>query len=368
MVPVNEPLLNGNEKKYLNECIDTGWISSEGPFVKRFEYEMANYVGRKYATAVTSGTAALDIAVSALELKDGDEVIMPSFTIISCAQALVKQGVKPILVDSHLDTFNMQVEVLEAKITLKTKAIMIVHIFGLTVDVDPILELAKKYNLKVIEDAAQMHGQEYKGRKCGSFGDISIFSFYPNKHITTGEGGMVLCDDETLDKRAKCLRNLCFGKDRFIHDELGYNYRMTNMQAALGVAQLERIDEIITKKRWVGETYNSLLNDIDTITLPMTNTDYSHNIYWVYGLMIKDEYNKLAKDVIGELREYKIGTRPFFYPMHKQPIFNNMGLFINDNLPNSEKLYNKGFYIPSGIAITKEQMVEVSEVLHKVLL
>ena len=368
MVPVNTPLLNGNEKKYLNECIDTGWISSEGPFIKRFEKEMADYVGRKYATTCTSGTAALDIAVSSLDLQKGDEVIMPSFTIISCAQALIKQGIKPVLVDSNLDTFNMIVEDIEAKITAKTKAIMIVHIFGLTVDIDPILNLAKKYNLKVIEDAAQMQGQEYKGRKCGSFGDVSIFSFYPNKQITTGEGGMVLCDDEELDKRAKSFRNLCFGEDRFIHEELGYNYRMTNMQAALGVAQLEQIDKIVEKKRYTGNMYNKLLKNIKVINLPVVKTDYCENIYWVYAITLKNECKKTAKEVMKELSNYKIGTRPFFYPMHKQPVFNKMGLFLNDYLPNSEKLYEKGFYIPSGLALTKEQIEEVSEILHKVLI
>jgi perosamine synthetase len=367
MVPVNTPLLNGNEKKYLNECIDTGWISSEGPFVKRFEDEMCSYIGRKYATTCTSGTAALDIAVSSLDLQKDDEVIMPSFTIISCAGALVKQGIKPVLVDSDLQTFNMIAEDIEAKITSKTKAIMIVHIFGLTVDIDPILELAKKYDLKVIEDAAQMIGQEYKGQKCGSFGDISIFSFYPNKQITTGEGGMVLTDDSLLDQRAKSFRNLCFEDDRFIHNELGYNYRMTNMQAALGVAQLEQIDSIVEKKRWIGKTYNKLLQDIDVITLPVRSTNYCQNIYWVYSIVIKDSYNKTAKDIMQELSKYKIGTRPFFYPMHKQPVFNNMGLFTNDDLSNSEKLYEKGFYIPSGLAITKEQIIEVSKILHKVL-
>lgn len=367
MIPVNTPLLNGNEKKYLNECIDTGWISSEGPFVKRFENELANYVGRKYATSCSSGTAALDIAVSALNLHKEDEVIMPSFTIVSCAQALVKQGVKPVLVDSDLKTFNMIIEDIESKITSKTKAIMIVHIFGLTVDIDPILNLAKKYNLRVIEDAAQMLGQEYKSKKCGSFGDISIFSFYPNKQITTGEGGMVLCDDEQLDKRAKSFRNLCFGDDRFIHEELGYNYRLTNIQAALGVAQLEQIDKVVEKKRWIGETYNALLKDIDVISLPVVKTKYCENIYWVYAIILKDTYNKTAKEVMKELGKYKIGTRPFFYPMHRQPVFNKMGLFLDNKLIKSEKLYEKGFYIPSGLALTKEDMEEVSDVLHVVL-
>jgi len=367
MVPVNTPLLNGNEKKYLNECIDTGWISSEGPFVKRFECEMASYVGRKYATACTSGTAALDLAISALNLKENDEVIMPSFTIISCAQALVKKGIKPVLVDSQLDTFNMIVQDIESKITSKTKAIMIVHIYGLTVDVQPILDLAKKYDLKIIEDAAQMHGQEYRGKKCGSFGDISIFSFYPNKHITTGEGGMVLCDSKKLDERVKSFRNLCFTSDRFIHEELGYNYRMTNMQAALGVAQLENINQIIKKKRKIGQIYNKLLKDIKSIILPLEKDENCENIYWVYSIMLKDDLSYNAKDIIKKLGNKKIGTRPFFYPMHKQPIFNKMGLFLNSNLPHSEKLYEKGFYIPSGLALTEEQQEEVSMVLHDVL-
>ncbi|MBU0613831.1 DegT/DnrJ/EryC1/StrS family aminotransferase, partial [Patescibacteria group bacterium] len=344
-----------------------GWISSEGPFIKRFEDNMASYVGRKYATTCSSGTAALDIAVSVLELSQDDEVIMPTFTIISCAQALTKQGIKPVLIDCDLKTFNMKPEDVEAKITLKTKAIMVVHIYGLTVDLDPILQLAKKHGLKVIEDAAQMHGQDYKGKKCGSFGDISVFSFYPNKHITTGEGGMVLCDDIELDRKAKSFRNLCFGEERFIHTKLGYNYRMTNMQAALGVAQLERIDEIVAKKRWIGKLYNELLSDIEVISLPIPRTFYCENIYWVYTIVLNDDYKKDARDIMAKLAEYKIGTRPFFYPMHQQPVFNDMGLFLDDHLPNSSKLYTKGFYIPSGLALEKEDIQEVSKVLHKVL-
>ncbi|MCK9224199.1 MAG: DegT/DnrJ/EryC1/StrS family aminotransferase [Candidatus Muirbacterium halophilum] len=370
MVPVNTPLLTGNEKKYLNECIDTGWISSEGSFIKRFEDDMTVYIGRKYAVACANGSAALDIAVRALGLGDGDEVIMPSFTIISCGQSLVTNGVKPILVDSEFDTFNIKIQDIEAKITSKTKAIMIVHLYGLCVNVDTIIALAKKYNLKIIEDAAQMHGQTYRDKKCGSFGDVSIFSFYPNKHITTGEGGMVLMDDEIIYEKSKGLRNLCFSNDadkRFIHEELGWNYRMTNMQAALGVAQLEQIDEIVVKKRWIGNYYNELLKDIDYINLPISKTEFCENIYWVYAITLKDSCIKTAKEVMQELGKYKIGTRPFFYPMHKQPVFNKMGLFLDDDLPNSEKLYERGFYIPSGLALTKEQIEEVSDALHKVL-
>lgn len=367
-IPVNEPLFQGNEKKYLNECIDTGWIGSEGRFVAKFEEDLAKYVGRKYATACSNGSAALDIAVSALGLDEGDEVIMPSFTIISCAQSLIRQGIKPVLVDCDFKTFNMKVDDIEAKITANTKAIMIVHIYGLTVDVDPVLNIAEQYNLKIIEDAAEMLGQVYKDRKCGSFGDISTFSFYPNKHITSGEGGMVLTNNKHLDERAKSLRNLCFKKDRFIHDELGYNYRMTNLQAAIGVAQLEKIDFMVSKKKWIGHTYQELLKDIDCINLPIIKNKYCENIYWVFAITLKDDYKKTPKEVMRELGDHNIGTRPFFYPMHKQPILNKMGYFLSDDLQNSSKLYDRGFYIPSGLALKESQIEEVSKILHKVLI
>ena len=367
-IPVNEPLLNGNEKKYLNECIDTGWISSEGPFVKKFEESFSKVVNRKYGIAVCNGTAALDIAVNSLDLNNGDEVIMPTFTIISCAAAIVKNGLTPVLVDSDPVTWNMDVEQIEKKITSKTKAIMIVHIYGLPVDVDPILNLAKKYNLKIIEDAAEMHGQYYKDRPCGSFGDISIFSFYPNKHITTGEGGMVVTDDEKLADRCKLLRNLCFKKEkRFVHDELGFNYRMTNLQAAVGLAQLEKLDEHVNKKRRIGKFYTENLKDIDFIQLPLEKNDFSQNIYWVYGIVLKDEYPHDAEFVMKKLAEQGIGSRPFFWPMHEQPVFKKMGLFKNENYPVAQNIARRGFYIPSGLGITDEQMNTVVKKLKKVL-
>ena len=370
IVPINEPLLGGNEKKYLSECIDTGWISSEGPFVKKFEEQMANYTGRKFAVAVTNGTAALELAIEALEIGEGDEVIMPTFTIISCAQAVIKTGAKPILIDCEYDTFNMKVEEIESKISNKTKAIMVVHIYGLPVDMDPILQLAKKYNLKIIEDAAEVHGQTYNGIKCGSFGDISIFSFYPNKHITTGEGGMVLMNSQELFEKCKSLRNLCFSSDsekRFIHENIGWNLRMTNLQAAIGVAQFERIESFISKKRWIGEMYQNLLNDIEAINLPIRKNTFSDNIYWVFAITLKDSCNRSAKEITNELNNKGIGTRPFFYPMHQQPVFKKMGLFAGEEFPNSEKLYQRGFYLPSGLAITIEQIEEVSKSLHEIL-
>lgn len=225
MIPVNTPLLDGNEKKYLNECIDTGWISSEGPFIRSFEEQMSRYVGRKHAIAVANGSVALDVAVVAAGIKPGDEVILPTFTIISCAAAIVRAGGIPVTVDCDPRTYNMSVEDIETKVTSKTRAIMVVHIYGLPTDMNPVLELAKKYQLRVIEDAAEMHGQTYYGKKCGSFGDISTFSFYPNKHITTGEGGMILTDDDSIAEHCRSLKNLCFiPEKRFIHYELGWNF------------------------------------------------------------------------------------------------------------------------------------------------
>ncbi len=365
MIPVNTPLLAGNEAKYLQECIDTSWISSEGPFVKRFEKEFAAYNNRKYGVAVANGSGALDIAVRALGLPEGSEVILPTFTIISPAASLIYSGLKPVLVDSKPDSWNMDVDQIEAKITSKTKAIIVVHIYGLPVEMDKILELAEKYDLKIIEDAAEMHGQEYNGQRCGSFGDISIFSFYPNKHITTGEGGMIVTDDDHLLERCQSLRNLCFKKEqRYVHDELGWNYRMTNLQAALGVAQLENIDKHIEKKREIGRAYNEYLKPIQhKIQLPLANTEYAENIYWVYGLMTESTAQRDA--LIGELRKQKIGTRTFFWCMHEQPVFKKMGLFENESYPNAEKLARNGFYIPAGLGIEPDQIKTVADTLIK---
>jgi len=368
MIAVNEPLLNGNEKRNLIECIETGWISSEGPFVKQFEEKFSKKVERKYGIAVANGSAALDIACAAIGLKKGDEVIMPTFTIISCAAAIVRTGAIPVVVDCFPDTWNMDVTAIESKITKNTKAIMVVHIYGITTDMDPIIAIAGKYNLKIIEDAAEMHGQTYKGKPCGSFGDISTFSFYPNKHITTGEGGMVLTDDEALAEKCRSLRNLCFqAKRRFVHEEIGWNYRFTNLQAALGLAQLERIDEFVSIKRKMGKLYTELLKDVENIQLPIAQTDYCRNIYWVYGIVLGKEIPFDADEAMKRLGEMKIGTRPFFWNMHEQPVFLKAGLFKKEKYPVSENIARRGFYVPSGLALTEEQIYEVAGVVKKVL-
>lgn len=367
-IPVNEPLLNGNEEKYLVECIRTGWISSEGPFVKQFEEQFSARVGRKYGVAVCNGSVALDVATVALGLGPGDEVILPTFTIISCAAAVVRAGAVPVVVDCDPITWNMDVAQIEARITPRTKAIMVVHIFGLPVDMNPLLMLARKYGLKVIEDAAEMHGQRYRGQPCGSFGDISTFSFYPNKHITTGEGGMIVTDDPGLAARCRSLSNLCFKPEqRFVHDELGWNFRMTNLQAALGVAQLERLDEFVQIKRRMGAHYTTLLTGTPGLQLPLAATDYADNIYWVYGLVLDDSVPFDAKEAMVRLGKLGIGSRPFFWPMHEQPVFRKMGLFGGESYPVAERISRRGFYIPSGMALTAEHIERSANAVREIL-
>lgn len=365
-IPVNEPLLNGNEKLYINECIDSGWISSEGPFVKRFESDFSTYVDRKYGVSVSNGTAALQLAFEALDLDKGSEVILPSFTIISCVLPLIRLGLKPVFVDCDSHTWNMEAQSVQMKITSKTKAILVVHLYGLPVDMDEITMIAKENKLFVIEDAAEVIGLKYKGRMCGSFGDISTFSFYPNKHITTGEGGMIVTNNKSLSDKCKSLRNLCFiPEQRFLHNELGYNFRMTNMQAALGVAQLEQIDKVVARKRWIGDKYLSLLSNLNEyFQLPLQKTEYADNIYWIFGIVLKTKSKNSAIDYMKFLGEFQIGTRPFFYPLHKQPVLKP---FINQNesFEVSDKLGDKGFYIPSGLAITEDQIMYVVEILNK---
>jgi perosamine synthetase len=367
-IPVNEPLLDGREKEYVLECLETGWISSEGPFIRQFEEQLAARVQRKHGIAVSNGSVALDAAIVALNIGPGDEVILPTFTIISCAAAIVRAGAIPVVVDADPHTWNMTVAGVAAKITPRTKAIMVVHIYGLPVEMDGILALARQYNLRVIEDAAEMHGQTYKGQPCGSFGDISTFSFYPNKHITTGEGGMIVVNDDALADRCRSLRNLCFEPPRrFVHHELGWNLRMTNLQAALGLAQLERLDEFVGRKRRMGQRYTEALADVPGLELPIAHTDYADNIYWVYAIVLKDEVPWNAEEMMKRLAARGIGTRPFFWGMHAQPVLRNMGLFADEQCPVADRIADRGFYLPSGMALTEAQLVEVVAAVRAVM-
>jgi perosamine synthetase len=367
-IPVNEPLLDGNEKKYLMQCIDTGWISSEGPFIKEFEEKFAVRMGRKHGIAVCNGTAALDAAVVALGIGPGDEVILPTFTIISCVLQIVRSGATPVLVDADPLTWNMDVTQIEAKVTPRTRAIMVVHIYGLPVDMDPVLDIAKRHGLKVIEDAAEVIGQSYRGKLCGSFGEISTVSFYPNKHVTTGEGGMILTDDDELAETCRSLRNLCFQSGRrFVHERLGWNLRMTNLQAALGLAQLERLDDFIEKKRWMGRRYNEFFAGLPSVQLPLPATDYAENIYWVYSLVLDESLGLDAQEAMARLAKLGVGCRSFFYPLHQQPVLTEMRFFQDEQYPVAEKLGERGFYLPSGLGLKPEEMETVVYKLRDLL-
>ncbi|MBF0602704.1 MAG: DegT/DnrJ/EryC1/StrS family aminotransferase [Nitrospirae bacterium] len=368
MIPVNIPSLDGREGELLAQCIQTGWISSEGPFIREFEEAFAKRCDRRYGIAVSNGTAALEIGIQALKLQPGDEVILPSFTIISCAGAIIRAGGVPVVIDSEPVTWNMDVSQIEARITKKTRAIMPVHIYGIPVDMDPLMDLARKYHLAVIEDAAQAHGLTYKGRPCGSFGELSTFSFYPNKLITTGEGGMVVTDDEGLAERCRSIRNLCFQPEaRFVHEELGFNYRITNLQAALGLAQMERMDAFITKKRAMGAAYQHWLEGLAAFEKPPAKTPYADHIYWVFGLVLSDQARTTsAQEAANLLKERGIGTRPFFWPMHEQPVLKRMGFFKDESLPISERLARRGFYVPMGLGMQRDDVRHCCRILWEV--
>ena len=367
-VPVNTPLLIGNEKKYLNECVNSGWIGTDGPFVKKFEDKFSKYVNKKYGVALSSGTAALDIAFAALNLKKGDEVILPTFTIISCLNYILRVGAIPVFIDSDPETWNMDTDLIESKITKKTKIILAVHIYGLPVEIEKILKIAKKYKLKVIEDSAELIGQRFKKNLCGSFGDISTFSFYTNKHITTGEGGMVLTNDKKLANRCASLRNLFFSsKKRFIHKEIGWNYRMSNLQAAVGLAQLEKIEYFIKVKRNMGRMYLKGLGNEKYLDFQKEKIKFSNNIYWVFGIVLKKNCPISLEQLRKKLLIRGIQTRPFFYCLHKQPLLRNYKFKKSSNLNNAENLSKNGFYLPSGLSLSEKKIKFVIKELKKIL-
>ena len=369
-IPVNIPKIFKNEKRFVNQALRTNWISSEGPFVKKFEKSFSIYNKKKFGVAVSNGTAALEIAIKSLNLKKGSEVIIPAFSIISTANAVIKNKLKPILVDCDLETWNMRSDETLKKITKKTKAIIITHIYGLPVDLKKILQIAKKKNIIIIEDTAEVIGLKYKNKICGSFGDLSTFSFYANKHITTGEGGMICTNSKKYYEKCKSLRNLSFSKsfyDRFNHDDIGWNYRMSNLQAALGCGQLKNINWIIKRKREIGNKYYSKLKNKDNIILQKNIISYAKNIYWVFGILVKKNSKISRNKIMKMLLKKNIETRPFFLPMNKQKIFKKMKLFNRIKAPNSEYLSKYGFYLPSGLGITNKQIDFVIKNLLKII-
>lgn len=366
LIPVNEPLLDGRELEYVGDCVTSGWISSAGTYITEFEKRWAEYCGMKHGISVCNGTVALELAVEIFGFPRGSEIILPSFTIISCAQAITKAGCVPVVVDCDPETWCMDVTRIEAVITPKTRAVMPVHIYGHAVDMDPLMALAKRHGLIVVEDAAEVHGAEYKGKKCGGFGDVACFSFFANKIVTTGEGGMILTNSDELAERLKSCRNLCFqNQQRFLHEEIGHNFRFTNIQAALGLAQLERIEQFVGRKREMARRYNDGLASLP-LQLPVERP-WAKNVYWMYGVVIDARTGLRATDLAAGLYDQGVETRPFFWGMHEQPILKKMGLFSNLSLPVTERIARQGLYLPSGQAITDDQIDRVCEAMHHTL-
>jgi perosamine synthetase len=358
-VPVNAPLLSERSKELVRQCLDTGWLSSAGPFVEQFEREFAAYVGVKHGVAVCNGTAALHVALWAAGVREGDEVIVPAFTMIGSIFAIIHAGAHPIFVDAEPDGFNLDVAQLERLVTPRTRAIMPVHLFGHPCDMAAVRAFAQAHDLKVIEDAAEAHGATFEGRRAGGLGHVGCFSFYANKILTTGEGGMLVTDDAELAARAKAFRDLCHSPERrFIHTEVGYNYRITNIQAAIGVGELGSIDSYLAKKRHMAAAYAAGLSAVPGLTLPSTKPNVE-NVFWMYAVLVDEARFGMSKDAFrAALKARGIDTRDMFYPPSEQPAltkrYGELGPF-----PNTDRLARTGCYLPSGLALTDDELAYV---------
>lgn len=366
MIPVCAPFLSEKELEYVTDCIKTNWISSKGKYIEEFEEKFARFCGAEYGIATTSGTTALHLALKSLNLGKQDEVIIPASTMIATAFSVIYTGAKPVLVDSEPETYNINPAKIEKKITKNTKAIIPVHIFGHPCNMDEIMNIAEGYDLFVIEDAAESHGAEYKKQKVGGFGDAGCFSFYANKIVTTGEGGMVITNNKNIAQKARLLKDLAFSKEkRFLHDDLGFNYRMSNILAAIGVAQMEKIDEFIERRRKNAQLYNSLLKDVEGIITP-TEKSWAKNVYWMYSILIERGFGITRDELIKKLEKEGIETRTFFLPMHYQPVFKKMGLFEGQSYPVAEEISRTGMYLPSGSGLKKEEIAQICEVIKDI--
>jgi perosamine synthetase len=366
-IPVFAPTLGNDELDNAIQAIKEGAISgSFGRFIPEFEEGFAHYCGAKYGVATTSGTTALHLALKAYGIGSGDQVILPTFTNIATCLAVVYAGATPVVVDSERRTWNMDVTQVDGLINSKTRAIMPVHIYGHPVDMDPLIDSANKHDLLIIEDAAEAHGAEYKGKRVGAMKDAGCFSFYANKIITTGEGGMVLTNHEEAAERARMLRDLAFRREkRFLHFDMGFNYRMSNLHAALGVAQIKKTDAVIEQKRELAAKYTSRLSEVEGLTLPVEEP-WAKNVYWMYSLLIEDNFGVTRDTVMARLLSRGIETRPFFVGMHEQPAFHDIGLFVDQVCPVAEDIAEKGLYLPSGLDLTEEQVDYICECLREV--
>jgi len=357
-ISLAEPLLGKAELKYVSDCLKTNWISSLGKYVIEFEESFADFCGVKYGIATSNGTAALHLTLSALGIGKGDEVIVPSLTFVATANAVVYTGARPVFADSDPETWNIAPSKLDNLITKKTKAIIPVHLYGHPADLDPIIDIAKRYGIFIIEDAAEAHGALYKGKKVGSFGDAGCFSFYGNKIITTGEGGMVVTDNKKLAQKMKLLRDHAMSKvKKYWHKEIGFNYRLTNLQAALGVAQLKKIEFLIKCKRQIASVYNELLNGVCGITLP-PQAEWAKNVFWMYSILVEKKYGLSRNQLMSKLKMAGIDSRPFFCPIHTLPPYKS-GI----RLPVAERLSRKGISLPSGAILKKTDMRRICDVI-----
>ena len=363
IIPVSDPKLDGNELRYVTQCVQSNWISSAGRFVREFEEAFAAAVGCRYGVACSSGTTALHLALAALGLGPGDEVIIPTFTMIATANAVRYTGAMPVLVDAERETWNLDPAELAAKITPRTRGILVVHTYGHPADMGPILDLAERRGLWVVEDAAEAHGARYRDRPTGSLGRAASFSFYANKIITTGEGGMVTTNDAEVARLARRLRDHAFSDERhFWHKYLGFHYRMTNLQAAIGLAQTERLDELVEIHRVNAARYTARLSHIPGLTLPIERP-WARNVYWMYGLLVEDAFG-ISRDVLrSRLARHGIETRTFFIPIHFQPIYYET--FKGQRYPVAEDLCRRGLYLPSGATLTETEIDYVSEMVAK---
>ena len=356
-IPVYQPELSGNEKKYVNECLDTNWISAKGRFVKAFEEGVAKYLGVNHAVSVSNGTVALHLALMTLGIGKGDEVILPSLTYVASANAVTYTGATPVFADSLYESWQIDPEDVERKITDKTKAIMVVHLYGQPCDMDAIMKIAKDHNLYVIEDCAEAFGSKYKGRCVGSFGDISAFSFYGNKTITTGEGGMVVTNDKALAERAAHIKDQGMSRTQeYWHDIIGYNYRMTNICAAIGLAQLEKADDFIARKIQVANWYMENLKDTPVEVPPMVAD--TKNTYWMFSVLLPKADQRDA--LRAALKEAGVETRPLFHPIHWMPMYEQKEL----SLKVAEDLGMRGINLPSWPGLSEEQVKYICGVIR----
>ena len=367
-IPVNEPKILKQDILSINKILKDGWISSEGNNVKLFEKEFSKFIGHKYGITVSNGTAALEIAVQSLNLPKNSEVIIPNFTIFSNAIACLKNNLKIKPIDCNKFDWNMNIESILKNITSNTKLIIATHIYNYPLQIEKLIKICKQKKIILMEDAAENFGQVYKNKMCGSFGDISTYSFYANKQITTGEGGMITTNSKYLYEKACNLRNLSFGKvDRFNHEDLSSNNRMSNIQATLGLSQLKRIKTIVKKRHLIGEEYYNYLSVNKNIYIPMPKKNNVKNIYWVVGIMIVNtKLNFNAKYVMNELKKKNIGTRPFFWPMHRQKVLKKMSFYNSKKFPNSDYLSKYGFYLPSSLTLTKSKIKYISNCVNQI--